>query len=84
MFQFLARLGVHRIVIREMARSHNQASRYYSNALGIDLLLSLVAASCLSAASSGTGTTKVRAQPGPGGPPLSSTRPYIQRIDGER
>jgi O-antigen/teichoic acid export membrane protein len=50
MFQVIAWLGIHRILVREVARSPDQARRYYGNALSIKLLLSLLAATVLVAA----------------------------------
>jgi O-antigen/teichoic acid export membrane protein len=47
MFEIVAWLGIHRIVVRETARSHDKARLYYTNALSIKLVLSLVAAVCL-------------------------------------
>jgi O-antigen/teichoic acid export membrane protein len=50
MFQAAAWLGVHSIIVREIARSHDQASWYYGNALSVKLLLTLIAGGVLAIA----------------------------------
>lgn len=47
MFEIIAWLGIHRIVVREVARSHDKARQYYTNALSVKLVLSLLATVCL-------------------------------------